>query len=160
MKLYRFGSVLGAVLFAVVSCNCSASTSSSPLNQNQSKSKNDQSRSLDLDKSEIEQGVKLVEADLANAKFVQVDVVEVNNPRNLAVRFEVYFQPLEGEKIMLGSFSLYPPNNPGQFIVATQGKVKGKGKLILSLVKPDQVAAGDVVQVKVNPLKLVADIDH
>ena len=158
--LYRFGCVLGAVLFAVVFCNCTATTSSSTLNQNQSKSKTDDTRSLDLDKPEIEQGVKLVEADVANAKFVEVDVVEVNNPRNLPARFEVYFQPLEGEKIMLGSFSLYPPNNPGQFIVPTQGKVKGKGKLILSLAKPDQVAAGDVVQIKVKPMKLVADIDH
>lgn len=160
MMLYRIGGVLVAVLFVVVFCNCTATTSSSPLNQNQSKSKNDQSRLLDLEKPEIEQGIKLTEADVANAKFVQVDVVEVNNPHNLPARFEVFWQPLEGEKIMLGTFSLYPPNNPGNFIVATQGKVKGKGKLILSLVKPDHVAAGDVVQVKVKPMTLVADVDH
>ena len=107
-----------------------------------------------------EQALKVAEADVANAKFVQVEVTAVNNPRNLPARFDVFFQPREGEKIMLGSFSLYPPNNPGRFIVPTQGKVKGEGKLILSLAKPDQAAAGDMVQVKVKQLKLVADIDH
>jgi len=176
MKLYRFGGVLGALAFAVVLCNCNvvylretenanayptATTSSSPLNQNQSNSKRDDTRySLDLDKPEVEQSIQVAEANVANAKFVQVEVTRVTNPNNRPARFQVHFQPREGEKILLGSFSLYPPNNPGKFIVPTQGKVKGEGKLILSLAKSDRTEAGDVVQVEVKPLKLVADVDH
>ena len=161
MKLYMFGGVLGAVLFAIISCNGTATTSSSPLNQNKSNSKSDETRhSLDLDKPEVEQSIALAEADVANAKFVQVEVTQVTNPNNLPGRFQVYFQPREGEKILLGSFSLYPPSKPGKFIVPTQGKVKGEGKLILSLARSDRTKAGDVMRVEVKPLKFVADVDH
>ena len=176
MKLYRFGSVLGALAFAVVLCNCNivflretenanavptATPSSSPLNQHLSKSKTDETLySLDLDKPEIEQAVELAEADVANAKFVQVEVTHVTNPSNRPASFQVHFQPREGEKLLLGSFSLFPPNNPGKFIVPTQGKVKGKGKLILSLARSDETKAGDVVRMEVKPLKFVNDVDH
>ena len=161
MKLYRFGSALGALAFAVVLCNCTVATTSSPLSQNRNKSKSDETRySLDLDKPEVEQSIELGEADVANAKFVQVEVTQVTNPNNLPASFQVYFQPHEGEKILLGSFSLYPPNNPGKFIVPTQGKVKGEGKLILSLARLDKTHARDVVRVEVKPLKFVADVDH
>ena len=174
MMLYRFGGALGALAFAVVLCNCnivylretenanaspSATTSSSPLNQNQSKT-DDARYSLDLNKPEIEQPVELAEADVAKAKFVLVEVTHVTNPGNLPASFQVHFEPRDGEKILLGSFSLYPPSQPGKFIVPTQGKVRGKGKLILSLAKSDRAQSGDVVKVEVKPLKFVADIDH
>jgi len=161
MNLYKFGGVLAAVLFAIVSCNGTATTSSSPLNQNQSKSKSDETRySLDLDKPEVEQSIALAEADVANAKFVQVEVTQVTNPQHRPARFQVYFQPRDGEKMLLGSFSLYPQRKHGKFIVPTQGKVKGEGKLILALAKSDRTTTGDVVRVEVKPLKFVADVDH
>jgi hypothetical protein len=174
MKLYRFGGVLGAITLAVVSCNCrfaflresadvnafpSPTTSSSPLNQNNNKT--DETRySLDLEKPEVEQPIQLADADVAKAKFVQVEVTKVTNPNNRPARFQVHFQPREGEKILLGSFSLFPANNPGRFIVPTQGKVKGEGKLILTLVKSDRTQAGDVVQAEVKPMRFVADVEH
>lgn len=172
MKQNRFGAVLGAVALAVVSCKVAylretettkasptATTASSPLNQNNNKT--DETRhTLDLKKPELEQSIKLADQDVANAKFVQVEITNVINPNNVPARFEVHFQPREGEKILLGSFSLYPSNNPGKFIVPTQGKVKGEGKLILTLAKSDRVKPGDVVQVEVKPLKFVADVDH
>jgi len=67
----------------------------------------------------------------------------------------VHYQPTEGDKILLGSFSLYPVTNPGRFIVPTQGKVKSEGKIILSLAKSDRMVAGDVVRVGVKKLKFV-----
>jgi len=170
MSLYRFGCVLCAAAFAWISCNHfrgpehatalpSATISSSPLNQNKSKS-NEPVYFLDLDKPEIEQTVKPGDTELANAKFVQVEVTQVTNPKNRPAQFEVSYQPKDGEKILLGSFSLFPPNNPGKFIVPTQGKVTGEGKLILKLKKSDRTVAGDVVQVGVKKLKFVRDIDR
>src|SRR5204863_535251 len=113
---------------------------------------------LDLDKPELEQALAVADAELANAKFVQVEVTQVTNPKNRPVRFEVRYQASDSEKILLGSFSLYPPNNPGKFIVPAQGKIKSKGKLILSLSKSDEIVAGDVVRVGVKPLKIVKDV--
>jgi hypothetical protein len=136
-----------------------AATSSSPLNQNQSNSKSDETLyTLDLEKPEIEQPIDNRDSQAAKAKFVQVEVTEVTNLRNHPAQFEVRYQPKAGERIFLGSFSLYPPNNPGRFIVPTQGKVKAEGKIILSLVKPDRVAADDVVSVRVKKLKFVDDV--
>jgi len=161
MMLYRFGCVLCAAAFAL--CNCTArpsvTTSSSPLNQNKTKS-DETVYFLDLDKPEIEQPIEPGDAELANAKFVQVEVTQVTNPQNRPARFEVHYQPKDGEKILLGAFSLYPPNNPGKFIVPTQGKVKGEGKLILSLAKSDTTVAGDVVRIGVKRLKFVKDVDR
>jgi len=172
MKFHRLGYVLCAAAFAL--CNCtvvhlgepenanalpSATTSSSPLNQNKSKS-DETVHFLDLDKPEIEQPIEPVDTERAKSKFVQVEVTQVNNPQNRPVRFEVRYQPKDGEKILLGAFSLYPSNNPGKFIVPTQGKVKGEGKLILSLVKSDKAVAGDVVRVGVKKLKFVNDVDR
>ena len=170
MNLYRFGWVVSAMAFALVACdgsslhvtnpaNANASStgtsSSSPLNQNKS---NDETRHLDLDKREMEQA--LHSSDLVDSKFVQVEVTEVTNPQGRPARFQVFYQPKDGEKILLGSFSLYPPNRPGKFIVPTQGKVKSEGKLILSLAKPEGVGASDVVTVSVKKLKFVNDVDR
>jgi hypothetical protein len=163
MNLYRFGYVVSAMAFALVACNGNSLHVTNPANANASTTlnqnkRNDETRNLDLEKPEIEQAIQ--PSDPVNAKFVQVEVTEVTNPQNRPARFEVFYQPKEGEKILLGSFSLYPPNNPGKFIVPTQGKVKAEGKLVLSLAKPDGVATGDQVSVSVKKLRFVSDVDH
>lgn len=158
MRLYRIGCILCAAAFAWVSCN-SAATSSNLLDQHKSKS-DETVYFLDLDKPEIEQPVEAGDAALANAKFVQVEVTQVTNPKNRPARFEVRYEPKDGEKILLGSFSLFPSNNPGKFIVPTQGKVKSDGKLILTLAKSDKAVAGDVLRVGVKRLKFVKDVDR
>ena len=164
MRLYRLGLCVCLLTFAVASCtgtalnvgtpqNANTSTSNSPSNQND---KSDQAVfSLDLQNPEITQKIRPDDGDPAKARFVQVEVISVTNPQKRPARFEVHYQPNDGEKILLGGFSLYPPDNPDKFIVPTQGKVKAEGKLILSLVKSDQVVAGDVVRVDVRPMKFV-----
>ena len=163
MNLYRFGWLVSAMAFALVACNGNSLHVTNPANANASTTlnqnkHNDETRHLDLDKPEIEQAIQ--PSDPVNAKFVQVEVAEVRNPQNRPARFEVFYQPQDGDRVLLGSFSLYPPNNPGKFIVPTQGKVKAEGKLILSLAKPEGVAAGDQVGVSVKKLKFVSDVDH
>lgn len=157
MKLYRLGLCVCLLTFAVASCAGTALHVGNP--QNSSSNQNDKSdqavHSLDLQNPEITQKIAAEDGDPATARFVQVEVVKVTNPRKRPAEFQVHYQPNEGEKILLGAFSLYPPDNPGKFIVPTQGKVKVEGKLILSLVKSDQVVAGDVVEVTIKPMKLV-----
>lgn len=162
MRLYRLGVCVCLLAFAVASCAGTAlnvgapqnaNTANSPSNQ---KDKSDQAVfSLDLQNPEITQKIRPDDGDPTKARFVQVEVIKIMNPLKRPAQFEVHYQPNEGDRILLGAFSLYPPDNPGKFIVPTQGKVKAEGKLILSLVKSDQVVAGDVVKVDVHPMKFV-----
>lgn len=159
MRLYRLGFCVCLLTFAVVACNGVAMHVGSPsqnANATPASQKSDQAVfSLDLQNPEITQKILPDDGDPAKARFVQVEVIRVTNPQKRPARFEVRYQPNAGEKILLGSFSLYPPDNPGKFIVPTQGKVKAEGALILSLAKSDQVVAGDVVEVIVRPMKFV-----
>jgi len=162
MRVHRLGLCACVLTFAVASCAGTAlhvgtpqnaNTSNSPSNQND---KSDQAVfSLDLQNPEITQKILADDGDPAKARFVQVEVIKVTNPQKRPAEFQVHYQPNDGDKILLGAFSLYPPDNPGKFIVPTQGKVKAEGKLILSLVKSDQVVAGDVIEVTVKPLTFV-----
>ena len=100
-----------------------------------------------LDPRHMEQG--------RSYKFVQVEVVKVVNPKKHALTFQVHYQLNSDVKTYLGSFSLYPADNPGKFIVATQGKLKNEGAIVLSLVIPNDVDAGDTIKVGVRKIKLL-----
>jgi hypothetical protein len=82
-------------------------------------------------------------------------VAEVLNPKRYALTFEVHYQPTSTAKIYLGSFSLYPADNPGKFIVPTQGKVKNGGAIVLSMVIADKVDTRDPVKVRVKKIKFL-----
>jgi hypothetical protein len=88
-------------------------------------------------------------------KFVQIEVTGVQNPKNYPLTFQVDFQEQDGSNTHLGSFSLYPSDSPGKFIVATQGKLKDGGAVVLSLVPPDEVQPGDTVRVTVKKFKFL-----
>lgn len=110
---------------------------------------------LDLTNPSIVQSIDPNQKAVAASRFVKVEVVEVVNPRNLAVAFQVHYQTRTNEKIYLGSFGLFPSDNPGKFIVATQGKLKNEGAIVLSLVKPEGVDAGDTIRVGVKRIQFV-----
>lgn len=165
MRFYRLGFCVCLLTFALVACsgvvldvgsssqNANTPTSSPAPNKND---KSDQAVfSLNLQNPEITQKIRPDDGDPSKARFVQVEVIKITNPQKRPAQFEVRYQPNDSERILLGSFSLYPPDNPGKFIVPTQGKVKAEGTLILSLVKSDEVVAGDVVEVTVRPMKFV-----
>ena len=160
MRLHRLGFCVCLLTFAVAACNGTIlHVGSTPQNANTASNQNDKSDqavfSLDLQNPEIKQKILPDDGDPAKARFVQVEVIKITNPQKRPAEFQVSYQPNAGEKILLGGFSLYPPDNPGKFIVPTQGKVKAEGMLILSLVKSDRVVAGDVVEVTVRPMKFV-----
>ena len=110
---------------------------------------------LDLSNPDLRQPIEPATDRPEGAKFVQVEVAEVLNPKKYTATFDVFYQPPDGAKIQLGTFTLYPPDNPGKFIVATQGKVRNEGTIVLSLVIPDKVAAGDQVKIGVKRLRFV-----
>ena len=112
---------------------------------------------LDLKKPSIVQPIDAKSEGIEKYKFVQVEVAEVINPKKDPVAFQVHYQTSNNERIYLGSFGLYPSDNPGKFIVATQGKLKNEGAIVLSLVVPDKVDATDTLRVGVKKIKLVND---
>ena len=111
---------------------------------------------LDAQKPTLVQPIEA--ADRAqDAKFVQVEVVEVKNPKNLTATFKVEYQTKDQEKFFLGTFSLYPSDNPGKFIVATQGRLRNQGSVVLTLVIPDEFKSGDVFSLTVKRMKFLSN---
>lgn len=110
---------------------------------------------LDAAKPSITQPLKSGEGSLEGVQFVQVEITEVRNPKKVSLAFQVYFQSKSKEKVYLGSFSLYPSDNPGKFIVPTQGKLKEKGAVVLSMVMQDGAPPRDDIRVTVKKMKLL-----
>lgn len=154
---YRLGCAVSVVVLVFLSCN------GKPVNLetiNTSQEKRVESGEheetlyfLDLGSPSFEQQIDRQNED-ERAKFVQVEVVSVTNPKKHPVSFRVYFQPKDSERIYLGSFSLFPADNPGKFIVATQGKVVGEGKLALEMSTTDKVDRADVLKVAIKKIRL------
>lgn len=109
---------------------------------------------LSLDKPTIEQGVDS-SAVGEGYPFVQVEVTAVSNPGNHPLTFEVAYRSRNGATANLGTFSLYPSNNPGKFIVATRGQVKDAGAIVLTMVAEDKPAKADTIKVTVKRITLI-----
>jgi len=102
---------------------------------------------LDLVNSTIEQPLDLAAVRAGAAKFVQLEVARVTNPGKIPLSFEVWYESKDKAKILLGSFSLYPSDNPGKFIVPTQGKVNDQGVIRVSLVTLEKTNTRNMVRV-------------
>jgi len=83
----------------------------------------------------------------SRAKFVIVEVAEVTNPRRAPLDFIVGLRRPGAGDVTLGTFALYPPDNPGRFIVSTQGKVTSGDELILTL---DQISPDNISDVRIG----------
>jgi hypothetical protein len=98
---------------------------------------------------------QLIGADVVTPekqKFVQIAVTQVSNPQRIPLSFDVHFRPAQGATIYLGSFSLYPPDNPGKFIVATQGKLESGGTVSVTLVPLQRVDDEEKIRVRLARL--------
>ena len=89
---------------------------------------------LDLTTRSAVQSIDPETVEPQTKKFVQITVTDVINPRKIPLSFEVHYQPVQGEKLFLGTFALFPPDNPGNFIIATQGKLQTGGVIIVSFM--------------------------
>lgn len=85
-------------------------------------------------------------------KFVEIEVTQVNNPQRLPLSFEVQFQPARGEKVRLGTFSLFPPDNPGKFLVATKTQLRAGGTLSVTLVPLRRTDDEEQIRVRLKRL--------
>ena len=110
--------------------------------------------SLDLANRSVAKPIGPGLADPASARFVEVDIAEVSNPKRIRLTFEVHYQDGNGERLLLGSFALYPPDNPGTFIVATRGRLRSGGSILLSMKVLDEVDTEDRVKVTVRRISL------
>jgi hypothetical protein len=111
-------------------------------------------RYLDVAHATLSQPVDPASVAAGENKFVEVEVVEVVNPAQASLSFEVDFEPAGAPRVRLGTFSLFPANNPGTFIVATQGKLERTGTLIVAMRVNDPVPAGVPLQVGIGRIAL------
>ena len=110
---------------------------------------------LNADKPTLSQSIEPDDKVGEGCKFVEVEVPEVSNPQGYTATFRVEYQIKPNEKINLGSFSLYPSDNPGKFIVPTLGRLRNQGAIVLSLLIPDNFKRGDVFSVGVKRIKFL-----
>jgi hypothetical protein len=110
---------------------------------------------IDLAHPSFTQRVDLTEGDPAVFDFVQIRIVQVVNPQRIGVLFEVAFLADDGSRVRLGSFSLFPPDNPGQFIVATQHRVRSTGSIVVSLHTAQPIDASTPLTIGIGSLALI-----
>jgi hypothetical protein len=105
---------------------------------------------LDLANRTVTQVVGPDLADAPAQKFVQVEIASVDNRKRIPISFEVHYRPEKGDKVLLGTFALFPPDNPGRFIVPTSGRLRSGGSIVLSMTTLAETSAGDEVRVEVR----------
>jgi hypothetical protein len=101
----------------------------------------------------VDQGITAPQAK----KFVQIEVTDVFNPQRIPLTFNVHYQATHGEKSLLGTFSLFPPDNPGTFIVATRGKLQSGGLILVSLEPLEQVDEAAEIRVQLKRISFIGD---
>ncbi len=107
---------------------------------------------LNLETRTVTQAVGSGLARAALQKFVQIEITEVHNPKKLRVTFEVHYRLDNGEETLLGTFALFPPDNPGDFIVATRGELRNQGEIVVSMQVLDETDPEDELQVTMKPI--------
>lgn len=84
------------------------------------------------------------------ARIIEVEFAQLINPDRIRVIFEMHFRSESGDEIKLGSFSPFPPDNPGTYIVATEGVIKPGGAIIISMIPLDEVKPDQEVKVVIR----------
>jgi hypothetical protein len=110
---------------------------------------------LDLNAPTLVQPIEAQGADVRESKFAQIEVVSALNPKKYPVTVQVDYAPSNDTRVHLGSFSLFPADHPGKFIVPTQGKVRDGGAIVLSLQRPEHATPSDTVRLAVHRIRLV-----
>jgi hypothetical protein len=110
---------------------------------------------IDLAHPSFAQHVGLTAGDPETFDFVQIRIVHVVNPQRIGVLFEVTFLADDGSRARLGSFSLFPPDNPGQFIVATQHRVRSTGSIVVSLRTAQPIDASTPLTIGIGSVALI-----
>ena len=160
MKAREINSCVCLLLLLCYSSSCSSQGLGKPKQLNKVKREtidrsDDRLYYLDNTNPKLSQPIDPARDQVGDAKFVQVEVAEVVNPKRYGLTFDVYYEPSSDAKIQLGTFTLYPADNPGKFIVPTQGKVRNEGTIVLSMVITDKMEANDQVKVGIKRIRFV-----
>ena len=109
-------------------------------------------RVLDLAHPKISERI---ETDHASAfDFVRLTVAQVDNPKRVGLSFDVAFIGDRGTQVQLGGFSLYPPDNPGSFLVSTRHSIDSSGFVVVTLHTVTPVDAGTRLTVTISAVTL------
>jgi hypothetical protein len=122
---------------------------------NQRAGSNEKLSYIDLQHPSLVQPIDSNDTTAEGSKFVKVEVVEVVNPKKYPIALQVHYETRAKQRIYLGSFGLFPADNPGKFIVTTRGQVKNEGAIVLTLVKPDKLEPSDIIKLGIRSIKLV-----
>lgn len=106
---------------------------------------------LDLGHRSLVQPIGRDLVDVEERKFVEIQITEIDNPKKIRITFELHYRR-DGDKLLLGTFAPFPPDNPDRFLVASRGELRAGGVLELSMVVLDEVGPGDEVRVELKPL--------
>lgn len=144
-----------ALVFLAAMSNCGYDGNGQAIKSNMTDlAQNDRLYRLEIKKPEFYQPIDRKIQDPENYRFVETDIVAVGNPKLYPLRFEISFESAEKENTFLGTFSLFPADNPGSFIVPSQGKLEKGGRLIIKMVVPDDVGERDVLWADVREMRL------
>jgi hypothetical protein len=91
----------------------------------------------------------------ARERFVRIRIVEVRNPRRTGLTFDVDFRADDGLAAHLGSFSLYPADNPGTFIVPFPRRATSPGTVVLTFHATDRIDPAAPPVIGVGAIDLV-----
>ena len=92
--------------------------------------------------------------DGKGSEFIKIQVVDVTNPKLHSIAVEV-FHLENGTENILGSFALYPSDNIGNFLIATQGKLNPGGTVLLKLVVPEITKQSDSVNITLKKVSFL-----
>lgn len=81
------------------------------------------------------------------AKIIEVTFDQLINPDRVRVVFEMHYRPESGDDVRLGSFGPFPPDNPGTYLVATEGVIKEGGALVITVTPLDPVSEDQELRV-------------
>lgn len=113
-----------------------------------------ETRRLDLADRTLVQRLDPDLEDAERQKLVEIEITDVVNPEGLRVSFELAYLPPDGERLLLGTFGLFPPDDPGEFLVATRGELRAGGSLELSMIVHDEIGRDDELRVELKRLAL------
>jgi hypothetical protein len=64
---------------------------------------------------------------------------------------------VRGEQSLLGIFSLFPPDNPGRFIIATQGKLEMGGTIVVALTPLEESENQKGIRVRLKRISFLRE---
>ena len=146
------------ILYCMAFLNCGGEQTQTAVNAAaNSRSYAEDMYHLDIKNKSVSQPMDRDVSSSESYKFVEVEVVKVVNPKMHPIAFEVHYETEGRVKTFLGTFSLFPSDNPGKFIVPTQGKLKNEGKIILSLDVPKEASEDGQLKITVKKMQLRKD---